>query len=217
MNKAFIFDMDGVLVDSESLWAQEDSEFHSGIFGKEIADKIGNTTGVSLKTVYEAARGYGTNVPENLYVREFDKRAASIYARASLTEGTEKLADFLISRGFKLGLVSASQQCWIECVIARLSFSRQLEVVISVNDTPGLRSKPAPDGYTEALRRLGVTPSRGIVLEDSNRGIESGKAAGCFVIGFSGNLISGYEQTGADAYANTMDDVITLVETFTQQ
>ncbi len=213
-NKAFLFDMDGVLVDSESIWAVEEYDFMADLLGKTIADKIGSSMGISVNEVYEKAIGYGASIGKDVYVKKFDERARSIYSRATLVNGTGALVEYLVSHGFKLGLVSASRLNGIEQVLQQLPFREKLEVVISINDTPGLRSKPAPDGYSEALRRLGVPPSRGIVLEDSNRGIESGKAAGCFVIGFSGNLINGYEQTGADAYAHTMDDVITLVEKF---
>jgi len=49
-------------------------------------------------------------------------------------------------------------------------------------------------------------------LEDSNPGIASAKAAGAFTIGLRQNLIDGYQQVGADAYANTIDEVIALVD-----
>ncbi len=84
-----------------------------------------------------------------------------------------------------------------------------------MQDRPDLKRKPAPDGFVEAFRMLGATPADSFVLEDSNPGIESGKAAGAYVIGYRGNLVNGYEQTGADAYADTMDDVIKLVKKFT--
>ena len=50
-----------------------------------------------------------------------------------------------------------------------------------------------------------------VVLENSNIGIESARASGAYIIGYRGDLVEGYEQTGADAYADTMNDVIKLV------
>ena len=210
MNKAFIFDMDGVLVDSERIWAIEESEFMTGLFGKEITDKIGSTMGVSVNEVYRKAIGYGALIKKDVFVRKFDEIATSIYSRAKLMGGTDILVDHLISSGFKLGLVSASRMNGIEQVLRQLPFRDLFEVVISISDS-NLPSKPAPDGYLKALKQLGADSKRSVVLEDSNRGIVSGKAAGCYVIGFRGLIVDGYKQEGADAYADTMTDVVRLV------
>lgn len=215
MNKAFIFDMDGVLVDSERIYAAKEYDFMVSLFGKEITDRIGNTMGVSVNEVYKKAADYGTPTSKDEYVNKHDENGRSIYARAALVGGTDALVDFLIARGFKLGIVSATRLNGIEQVLRQLPFREKFEVVISINDA-GLPSKPEPDGFLEALRRLDADPKQSIVLEDSNRGIASGKAAGCYVIGYRGLLAPGYEQTGADAYADTMHEVITLVEKFTQ-
>ena len=206
--------MDGVLVDSESQWIGKDHEFHIGVFGKEIGEQIGNTTGISLKTIYEKACDLGTNVSYEEYVVKYNKLVTPIYAQAALTAGVQDLTNYLTSKMFLLGLVSATPRRWIQSVTDRLQISDKLGAVVSINDTLGLHSKPAPDGYLEALRILNADPAHRIVLEDSNLGIASGKAAGCYVIGYSGHLADGYEQTGADEYANTMDEVIDLVEKF---
>lgn len=211
MNRAFIFDMDGVLVDSERIWASEEHEFMAGLFGEDIADKIGSTMGVSINEVYRQAVSYGTSVRKDELVRRFDKTAASIYAKAKLTEGTNELVRYLVSRRFKLGIVSASRMNGIEKVLRQLPFRNVFEVDISINDN-NFPSKPAPDGYVEALKLLDAEPNLSIVLEDSNRGIQSAKNAGCFVIGFRGLLVAGHLQEGADAYADTMNDVARLVE-----
>jgi beta-phosphoglucomutase len=214
MNKAFLFDMDGVLVDSERISIVGDHDFFAGVFGADIADKIGDAMGLSVDTVYQKAVANGASMEKEVYLQKCDERSASIYARADLIAGSDQLAAWLISHGFKLGLVSATRRKWIDHTLARLRFQDAFETVISINDVPGLKSKPEPDGFLEALRRLNADPKRSIVLEDSNRGIASGKAAGCYVIGYRGHLVDGYEQTGADAYAETMRDVIGLVESF---
>lgn len=203
--------MDGVLVDSERIWTVEEHAFMTSVFGEKITQEIGDTMGVSVNHVYEKALRSGAQVEKEDYVKKFDDVAASIYARAAITNGTDALVNYLISQDYKIGLVTASRYNAVEQVLRQLPFRDSFEVVISINDE-GLPSKPAPDGYLEALRRIDSDPKRSTVLEDSNRGIASGKAAGCFVIGFREYLVPGHEQTGADAYADTMDDVIKLVE-----
>ncbi len=205
--------MDGVLIDSESGSVRDDYDFSVAIFGKEIADKLGDPMGFGVLEVHKRAVALGATIDKKLYIQKRDERAKLIYDRADIIEGSDRLVAYLADNGYKLGVVSATQRKWIDYVLAKLHFREKFEVVISVNDE-GLSSKPAPDGYREALRRLDADPKKSIVLEDSNRGIASGKSAGCYVIGYSGHLVDGYKQTGADAYANTMVDVIKLVESF---
>ena len=212
--KAFIFDMDGVLIDTERTWMAYGNDFLVNLFGKEIADEIGDTIGMTVNTVYEKAISYGASTNYDEYLKIYDKEAAFIYSKATITGGVEQLVEKLVFLKFKLGLVSSSRRNWIDRVLPRLSFRDRLEQIISLNDRSDLKPKPNPDGYLEALKNLRANPKYSIVLEDSNSGIQAAKAAGAYVIAFRGNLVEGYEQKGADAYAGTMDDVSRLVEKF---
>lgn len=217
MNRAFIFDMDGVLVDSERAWLGYDDALLSELFGKEIAEKIGNVIGMSVKVVYAKGVEYGATIDYETYVSKYDSAATRVYNRAELTPDAERLVEFLKKHGFRLGLVSSSRRKWIEQVLPRLSFKAHLEQIVSLNDREDLRPKPAPDGYIEVLQKLNADPEKSIVLEDSNTGIQAAKASRAYVIGFRGNLVPGYEQDGADTYAETMQGVMGVVEKFIQQ
>ncbi len=212
MNKAFIFDMDGVLVNSEQVWSQDETNFHNELFGEEIAQKIGKTIGMSLNTLYDKAVEYGFSMNKNEYILRYDTKAASIYQKVKITDGVEQLAQKLIELEYKLGVVSSSRRNWIDKVINRLSFKHNLEYIISITDRPDLPPKPNPDAYLDAIKHLHASPATTIILEDSNSGIQAAKASGAFTIGFRGSLVSGYKQTGADVYADTMEEVIKIVE-----
>ena len=217
MNKAFIFDMDGVLVDSERAWAQFEKPFFERIFGKDITEKIGNTTGIGIDRLYEKAVSLGATVEMDAYRQGFDEVAMRVYDVAPITNGVERLAHDLLTKGFKLGLVTQSRQNWTDRVVPRLSFKDELEAIVSVASRHDIKPKPFPDAFLEVFRTLDAAPERSIILEDSNYGIEAGKATGAYVIGFSGNLTVGYKQDGADAYADTMEEVQKLVEGLTQR
>ena len=184
------------------------------MFGEEIAEKLGNTIGMTLKDEYREAVKLGYSVDYKEFFKRYDKKASSVFSKSKITDGVEKLAEELIMLNFKLGLVSSSSRKWIDYLLSRLSFSDKLEQIISLGDREDLKSKPEPDGYLEALKNLDADPKQSIVLEDSNTGIQSAKASGAYVIGFKGNLIDGYVQKGADVYADTMDDVIKLVKEY---
>ena len=212
-NKAFIFDMDGVLIDSERSWEEDETRLLEELFGKDMIAKTGRTlVGGSIRDTYDRVHALGTKVSYDEYVRRYDEAAKIVLDRAHITPGVEALAKKLTQWGFSLGLVSSSRMNWIQHVVGRLAFKDDLKIIISLHDTPGMRSKPYPDGYIEAFRTLNALPKDSVVLEDSNPGIAAGKASGAFTIGFRGNLTDGYEPLGADAYADTMDDVIKLVD-----
>ena len=206
--------MDGVLIDTERTWVAQGNNDLVNLFGKEIAEKIGDTIGMTVNAVYEKAVNLGASIDYEEYLKIYDREAASVYAKSKITEGVGELAEKLIALNFKLGLVSSSRRIWINYMLPRLPFRDKLEQIISINDRPDLKPKPNPDGYLEAIQKLGAVPKTSIILEDSNSGIQAAKAAGAYVIAFQGNLVEGYEQKGADAYAGTMDDVIRLVEKF---
>ncbi|QQG38318.1 MAG: HAD family phosphatase [Candidatus Kaiserbacteria bacterium] len=213
MNRAFIFDMDGVLVNSEHAWTTLEEPMLRRVLGAEIAEKFGNTIGIGLIGVIKRAAQYDPNFDKDALIQGYEDTAVDVYAQSPITSGVEALAQKLLSLGFKLGLVTQSPQTWIDQVVPRLPFKESLEAIISLNDRKDLREKPAPDGYQEALRLLGASAERSIVLEDSNFGIMAAKAAGAFTIGYRGNLVDGYEQTGADEYADTMEEVGRIVAT----
>lgn len=215
MNKprrAFIFDMDGVLIDSESSWVKYDTSFLLKMFGKDIADKIGVTVGLTVNTVYERAVSFGAVADKDKFIEMYDNQAHSIYSQSEITKDIDHLVAELDKLNFRLGLVSSSRQNWIDKVLPRLSFRDKLEHIISVNDRPDLKPKPAPDGYLEAIKELSATPRTTIILEDSNSGIKAAKASGAYVIGFRKNLVDGYEQEGADIYANDVHEVVDIVK-----
>lgn len=206
--------MDGVLLDSEPYWAQFEEQFYQRVFGKRITKEIGHIPGRGVDKVYELSLTLGATVDKETYMRGFEEVAMRVYDNAPLTHGIDELANILITRGFKIGLVTQSRRTWIARVIPRLSFNDKIESVISVSERPDLEPKPSPDGFLAVLRELNADAKNSLVLEDSNTGIAAGKAAGAYVIGYRGNLVPGYKQVGADAYADTMDDVIKLTENF---
>lgn len=214
MNKAFLFDMDGVLINSEPVWDELERVELPKIFGQDVFTRMGSLVGIGVTDVIERARALGAIFDPAEYLKVADEMAKEVYARAPITKNVGVLAQKLLEMGFRLGLVTQSPQQWLDQVLPRLPFKDELEVVTSLYNHPDLKRKPHPDGYASAFTILGAEAHNSIVLEDSNLGIQSAKAAGAYTIGFRGNLPAEYEQSGADVYADTMNDVIKLVESF---
>lgn len=208
--------MDGVLVDSESVWGELERVQLPKIFGQDVFTRMGSLIGVGVTDVVERAQSLGAVFEPIEYLKVADEMAREVYARAPITKDVDILVQKLLGAGFHLGLVTQSPQQWLDQVLPRLPFKDKFEVVISLYEHPELKRKPNPDGYVSAISGLAADSVRSVILEDSNFGIQAAKASGAFTIAFRGNLLPGYEQTGADAYADTMDDVIKLVEKFTE-
>ena len=212
MNKAFIFDMDGVIVNSENTWTLHEDEFHEKLFGKEIMGKMGELVGLSIFGIYDEAVKHGLSRSKQDFFRQFDELAQIVYKEADISVGLKTLISFLQSKNFKVGLVSASPSSWIALTLGKAQVKNAFSYILSLHDRHDLKHKPAPDGFLEAMKVLHATPQHTIVLEDSNLGIQAAKASGAFTIGFRQHLLKGYEQKGADIYAETMSDVIKIVE-----
>lgn len=209
--RLFVFDMDGVLVDSEKVWLEEESTFLDALLGKEISRRIGNTIGISMGEIYQKAYALGFRMDRAEYDRRYNETAIRVYARCTISKGADTLVDYLATHGWQLALLSASPRFWIEQVLRRLSWRDRLGAVLSLNEHKELRPKPAPDGYRFLLRKFNVEPNDSVALEDSNPGIASAKEAGLFTIGYWEHLPGGYAQDPADATADTMQDVLAIL------
>lgn len=215
MNKAFLFDFDGVIVDSEPIWEIENEVIFEQLYGNEIRTKLGSTIGLSMDLIHQKALQHGSNAQMSEFVRIVQGRAPEVYRNAKITPGLQELKTELEKNDFHLGIVSASTREWIEIVLERLHWNpADFKIIISLHDRADIAHKPSPEGYIHAMQELGATPATTLILEDSNTGIQSAKASGATVIGFKANLLKNYIQKGADFYADTIEDVIKIVKNF---
>lgn len=211
---AFLFDMDGVLVDSEQVWHSEAAQFAEDLYGAEVYRRMGETMGLSVDAEYDLATSLGFRMDREEFRLIVDGFAEVVYGKAPITAGADTAIDRLIALGYVIGLVTGSPRAWVERVLARFPGRERFAYILSVGDRRELQSKPHPDGYVTAMHEMGVAPERTLVLEDSNNGIRAAKASGATVIGYRGNLLDGYVQEGADFYAETMADVVKIAEDF---
>lgn len=212
MKRAFIFDMDGVLANTEPFWEVAKKDIFSHFLEEEVISRMGSTVGIDMQGMYDLAVGHGAMLDKEKFFQAFYAKAGWVYENATLTPGLNELGELLIKLGYSIGVVSASPREWIGGVIDRLSFKEKIEYIISLQDREDLPHKPAPDGYQEAMRQMDSVPEATTILEDSNAGIASAKSSGAFTIGLTQNLVPGYEQKGADVYADSIEEVVKLVE-----
>lgn len=178
---AVIFDLDGVLVDSEPLWDDVRHHFALAHGGRWDAHAQRSMMGMSSGEWGRFMRvELGVPLSEPEIVRGVaDDMAARYRQEVPLLPGATDAVQRLVAR-WPLGLASSSNRSLIDIVLARARLTQYFTTAVSSEEVP--RGKPAPDVYVEVCRQLGVPPSRCTGIEDSTNGLLAAQAAGMRVI-----------------------------------
>ncbi|GIJ33426.1 HAD family hydrolase [Verrucosispora sp. WMMD703] len=176
-----VFDLDGVIVDSEPVWEevrrayvaehggswQDDTQrrlmgMSTGEWARYLSDELGvrrSADQVAAEVVEEMARRYAARVP--------------------VIDGAVDVVRRMAAR-WPLGLASSSPTRLIAAALAATDLTDAFRSTLSTEETE--RGKPAPDVYLSVARRLGLDPTRCVAVEDSSNGVRSAAAAGMTVV-----------------------------------
>jgi len=181
--KALIFDMDGVLVDSEPLWREAEREVFAGV-GLELDDADCERT-MGMRTDEVVRHWYGQSPwegPSPAAVEALiETRMQELIAeRAGAMPGVEHAMTIARDAGLELALASSSPPSLIDAVLSKLGCEDAFAVIRSAVDEDF--GKPHPAVFLTTARLLGFSPSACAVLEDSLAGVRSARAAGMRVI-----------------------------------
>ena len=183
MIAAVVFDLDGVVVDSEQLWDEVRAQLvddWGGCYSQEAQRAM---MGMSSKE-WSAYLADDLGVPrtaEQVNADIVELMAASYREHLPLIPGAVEAVERLAAV-FTLGVASSSNRELIDLVLELSGLGRHFRATVSSEEVP--RGKPAPDVYLEAARRLGVDPARCAAVEDSASGIASAHAAGMRLIAY---------------------------------
>jgi HAD superfamily hydrolase (TIGR01509 family) len=184
MAAAVIFDLDGVLMDSEQRWNAAKEALVSETGGRWRDDAPTVMMGMSSPEWAAYLRdALGVPMDVESISREVVRRMEEDYREAlPLLPGAADAVRSLAGR-WPLGLASSSNREIIDLVLELADFGDAFRVTVSSEEVD--RGKPAPDVYLEAARRLAVEPDRCVAIEDSSNGIRAADAAGMTVIAVS--------------------------------
>jgi HAD superfamily hydrolase (TIGR01509 family) len=208
---AVVFDMDGVLVDSEQVWdaVREELVRERGGRWHEAAqrDMMGMSSPEWSRYLHEEL---GLAEPPEELSAEVVRRLLERYdASLPLIPGAVEAVNRLAER-WPLGLASSSNREVIDHVLDVAGIAPYFRATVSSEEVG--RGKPAPDVYLEAARRLGVDAARAAAIEDSRNGIRSARAAGMRVIAIPNPTFP----PGEDALAEA-DVVLRSIEDLTPE
>ena len=198
MIEAVVFDLDGVIVDSEHVWdaAREALARERGGRWHEKAqqDMMGMSSLEWSRYMHE--RLGLKDPPEEISAEVIRRLEATYREELPLIDGAPEAIARLAQR-WPLGLASSSNRPIIDLVLELGSLHRFFKVTVSSEEVA--RGKPSPDVYLEAARRLGADPSKTAAIEDSRNGILSARAAGMRVIAIPNKRFPPGEEALAEA------------------
>ncbi len=216
---AVIFDMDGLMVNTEELYHRTFDETLDHFNAPPARDPYTACVGhpVEDNSRYAVERYRLDTTPEtfcDIWLDRFDQ-AISDPARVRMMPGFQDLLAHVRRRGYRLSVASSTSRPRLlvtltNGVLAHLNGPTKLEdlfeVIVSGSDVA--RTKPFPDIYLLAAERLGLPPARCLALEDSESGVKAARAAGVFVIAVPHAFTAHQDHSAAHARVTCLEDVI---------
>ncbi|MEV4462612.1 HAD family phosphatase [Micromonospora echinofusca] len=181
MADAVIFDLDGVIVDSEPVWEEVRRAYvaaHGGTWQPDTQRRLmGMSTGEWAR--YLSGELGVDRSPEQVATEVVEEMARRYAQRVPLIDGADEVVRRLAER-WSLGLASSSPTRLIAAALAATGLTGVFGATLSTEETE--RGKPAPDVYLAVAERLGVDPARCVAVEDSSNGVRSAAAARMTVV-----------------------------------
>ncbi len=204
--EALVFDLDGVIVDTERLihavWTDLFAEHGCSFTAAEWATAIGTAGGFSP---YEALVMRSNVVPPTS--EEIDRRVETLVG-AQLREsgplrGVRAWVEEAECRGLAVAIASSSPAEWVEARLTDVGLLAHFEV--RATRSAVLPAKPEPDLYLEACRRLSVAPARALAVEDSLHGLTAAVAAGLTCVAVPGPLTAHLDFSSAAFVVDSLE------------
>lgn len=206
--KAVIFDMDGVIIDSEPIHFEVDMQTMKNFgcsISKEELNKYVGTTNEYMFTDIKNKYKLNKSAEEIINYRcELVKRKVMESDLVPI-EGIRDLLKNLKDKNIPAAIASSSPRDFIEVVVSKFGIEDYFSCILSGEEVKN--GKPAPDIYIETAKKLGIAPKECIVIEDSKNGVIAAKEAGMKCIGFK-NINSGEQDLSkADYIVNSIVEI----------
>lgn len=207
--KAVIFDMDGVLVNSEPFYVEvEQKNFRQ--LGLSVSEEEHQTyQGTATDRMWQLIKEkHGVSHPVEELVKMTNALVTPYFQSLEKIDpmpGVEKLIKKLKDNGMPLALASSSYSDVIQIILQKTKLKKYFEVV--VDSQMAGSSKPEPDIFLLSANKLDVEPKNCLVIEDSTNGIAAAKAAGMFCVAFAGPGSELQDQSQADLIISDFEEL----------
>ncbi|CAM1340362.1 HAD family hydrolase [Tenacibaculum amylolyticum] len=208
-----IFDMDGVIIDSEELHKKAYYEVFEAL-GLSVSDELYTSfTGSStLNAFQKLVAHFSLNTPPETLVLDKRKRYVDFFENdpnLKLIDGVENIIQYFYNKGYTLVLASSSAMVNINRVFDRFNLHQYFTAKISGADLKA--SKPHPEIFEKAASLGESERNKCIVIEDSDNGIQAANDAGIFVIGYKNPLVTNQTLKNADMVISKYEELIEIL------
>lgn len=202
-----IFDMDGVVLDSEPLHenARQSMFRELGISPDDrLPDPVGKSSSGFWRKVLEVYQMEGD--PYELERRQYGLVARQIEAnQLQPSDGFLDVVERAKARGIKIGLASSSTRVLVDDALRLLGVDQYFDITVSGDEVA--HKKPEPDVYLRALELAGGRPDRAVAVEDSQAGVRAAQRAGIFCYGYVNETSGGQDISGADRVIRHLGEI----------
>ena len=218
--EAVIFDMDGVLIDSEPIHVDIERKLFDKLGISVSAEIHRSYLGTATEYMYRdllSRFGLSASVSELL---QFDDSFRCDYFKqlkiVVLNDGVLNLIRAIKESGLRLGVATSSSPALASILLERCEISSLFDIIVTTSEAG--KSKPYPDVYLLAARKIGVSPANCIVFEDSPNGLSAAKAAGMFCIAVQTSSVDVRELSEADSLIQSFEktSLLQIAELFAQ-
>ena len=211
MNKfeAVIFDMDGVIIDSEPLYFQIQEELFNDLGFTVSKSEYDTFIGAGMKLMWErlcSKHNIQFTVAELIIMNN-----EVIYNSFNNSDSLQTIDGFISfltlikTMGMKTAVASSTSKKIINVILSKLGIIDEFDIIVSSEEV--LKSKPEPDIFIEAKKRLNIDPGKCIVIEDSTNGVIAAVKAGMKCIGFSNKNSGDQDLTLANAIVENFTNI----------
>lgn len=209
MSKVVIFDMDGVVVDTEPTYRKINAEIYKELNVSITLEEQFSFVGNGSKIIWTKIKNKGNLTQSVEELMEMSKNRkydylSKIDSKIVPIDGIENLLSMLEANGFTIAMASSSPRKNIETILSKVKLINYFQYIVSGEDVE--KGKPNPDIFLKAAEKFKAEAQDCTVIEDSNNGVVGAKAAGMKCVGFR-NLNSGNQNIDkADIILNAFDE-----------
>ena len=208
--KLIIFDMDGVVLDSEPLHenARQMMFGRIGIVPDEtFPDPVGKSSSGFWRKIIERCKIEGE--PYELEAEQYLLVAEQIRDnRVPPSDGLLEVLKWARGQGIKIGLASSSTRPLVDKALEYLGVKKYFDYTVSGNEVKS--KKPAPDVYLKVLEQAGVEAFHAVAVEDSRAGVEAARGAGIYCFGYRNETSGNQDISGADQMIDSLREIVPL-------
>lgn len=209
--KAIVFDMDGILIDSEPVYMERERLFMESIGVDVTQEQLSQMVGTSSKKSWELLYSWSRqSVGINAFIenyRKFTHALAPVHYPELMFSSVPRVLSELYDE-YPLAVASSSPQDNIQTVLKTCGIAHFFQCTVSGDQFS--ESKPNPEIYLHTAKQLGVPPDRCLAVEDSPLGIAAARGAGYYVVARREERFY-FDQSGAHAMIDDLSELIPLV------